>query len=138
MKELTIVVNKNRLLEQLKEYKERFVKSYEALLKAYEKKAKKYQEKYSVYLEKVKARKVKDDYREQPAPPPKPQDRTKDYDFYISMIEAHTKATIELSEADYRKLWMDKWEWIDRHIQNLEAYADSDASVNAMLALYSA
>jgi len=134
MEELTITVFKDQLLLKLEMHRKRFVKSYDALLKAYERKAKKFQEKYGHFVEKVL---TKEGLREQPIAPFRPRNRTEDYDLYIGMIKIHTEATVELTDETYRKLWMDKWQWMDGHIDNLQVYANADASVETALALYS-
>ena len=40
-----------------------------------------------------------------------PKDQTSDYDRIIGMVKANTEDGIELSEDDYRKYVLDKWEW---------------------------
>lgn len=125
--ELTIKMNRVALLNRLKKNKTRFAKSFKALLKAYEKRVKKFQEQYAKYAQKVKDQKVTDrDF--EPSPPPKPEDRAKDYDFYIEMLQLNEGVSIEVSEAVFRRLWDDEWGWMRRHIDALNFYAD-DADV---------
>jgi|SRR6267154_6577445 len=40
-----------------------------------------------------------------------PQDKTEEYDRAIEMVKANIEENIELSEADYIHLVLDKWAW---------------------------
>lgn len=128
MEELAIVVNRDALLQRLRKNRERFHASLEAVLKAYKKKSEDYQKKYGEYVQKVADRKVKDSYREQPNPPPEPQDRIKDYDFYIDMLTNHSNPTVEVTEELFRRLWNDKWEWTPSHYRTMMYYASAGGS----------
>lgn len=110
--ELGITIGVTKLLDRLKANKDRFVISYDAILKAYEKKVTQYQKDYATYTKKIitKAKKLSTDGG-QPFPPQKPEDRTKDYDFYINMLDNHQGQTITLSESVYKRLWNDLWDW---------------------------
>lgn len=139
MNELSVVVEKDKLINMLCSNKIRFVKSYKALLNAYEKKATKYQEQYSTYVKKVKTQKLYTKKDEEPHPPMKPENRAKVYDFYVNMITNHRSTTIELSEEMYRKLWNDEWSWMPSHIHALSYYAaDGDATIGEALLSYDA
>lgn len=135
MEEFTIVVDSIDLLDQLRKNKERFVKSYKALIKAYEKKAVKYQKQYAEYVKKVAENKVTEKDME-PQAPMKPTDRTKTYALYIEMVEAHLNRPLSISESMFRKLWKDKWSWIQSHIGALEYYADDSEEVATALNFY--
>lgn len=132
--ELTITIVTEDVLVQLKENRKRFVNSFKALLKAYKKKVEAYQKKYAEYTKKATsgAKGAKD---VEPVPPQEPEDRTKDYDFYIELLELHTEDTVKLSEPMFRRLWKDQWEWMHRHINTLEAY-NADADVATALRMY--
>lgn len=41
----------------------------------------------------------------------RPTDHSDTYRTTIGMLEAHQGETIELSASEYRKLWMDEWDW---------------------------
>jgi len=137
MEELTIVVNRTLLHAALMENRARFVKSYEALLKAYEKKVIEYQKKYHAYTRKVIAKQLKRQDEGQPMAPPKPEDRTKSYDFYLEMLEKHDNQTIELTESLFRQLWKDEWTWTRNHYDIMNFYASGSADVAEMLNYYS-
>ena len=136
-KELTIVITKSNLLDQLKKNRERFSKSYEALLKAYEKKVAEYQTKYGDYAKKVVAKKLEKKGNQEPMAPPEPQDRTKEYDFYIEMLKEHENETIELSETLFKRLWKDQWDWTRGHFALMNLYADSSTDIAEMASAYS-
>jgi hypothetical protein len=121
--ELEINIYVPKLLDKVKANRERFVKSYDALLKAYEKKVTQYQKEYATYTQKIisKTKKVCIETG-QPLAPAKPEDRTKDYDFYISMLENHHGETITLSESVYKRLWNDLWDWTRNLIYSANAY----------------
>ena len=121
--ELEITIGVDKLLDKLKTNKGRFVKSYDTLLQTYEKKVTQYQKEYATYTKKIimKAKKLSTD-EGQPAPPQKPEDRTKDYDFYIGMLENHQEQTIILSESVYKRLWNDLWDWTRDFVYSASAY----------------
>ena len=136
-RELAIVINKVKLLGQLKMNKDRFVKSYEALLKAYEKKVHEYQTKYGDYTKKVVAKQLGKKDGQEPMAPPRPEDRTKDYDFYILMLTQHENVTIELSECLFKRLWKDQWDWTHSHYALMNLYAGGSADIAEMASAYS-
>lgn len=121
--ELEITIGISKLLDRLKANRERFVKSYDALLRAYEKKVAQYQKEYTAYTQKIitKAKKLSTETG-QPLAPAKPEDRIKDYDFYINMLENHRGETITLSESVYKRLWNDLWDWTRSLIYSANAY----------------
>lgn len=121
--ELEITIGVTKLQDKVKANRTRFIKSYDALLKAYEKKVAEYQEKYATYTKKIIAKSKKLSTEEgQPIPPTKPEDRTKDYDFYINMLENHQEQTITLSESVYKRLWNDFWDWTRNLVFSANAY----------------
>lgn len=121
--ELEITIGVTKLLDKVKANRDRFVKSYDALLQAYEKKVAQYQKEYATYTKKIitKAKKLSTDDG-QPLPPVKPEDRAKDYDFYINMLENHQGQTIALSESVYKRLWNDFWDWTRNLVYSANAY----------------
>jgi len=136
-RELIMVIAKRTLLDKLKSNKERFVKSYEALLKAYEKKVHEYQTKYGDYTKKLVAKQLEKKDDQEPMAPRRPEDRTKDYDFYIEMIIQHENETIELSEALFKRLWKDQWDWTRSHFALMNLYASGSADIAEMASAYS-
>ena len=131
---LTIIIDKNKLLDTLKANKERFAKSYDALLIAYQKKVAEYKKNYAKFTKNALAKQINPDEGE-PEAPQKPIDRTKEYDFYIEMLECHKDDTVTLSESMYRQLWRDRWDWTRSHWSALNAYnVSSYASAYAVLA----
>ena len=135
--ELIMVVSAKQLLIRLKEHRERFVKSYNALLKAYETSVVEYQAKYGAYAKKVVAKQLEKKDEREPISPPKPEDRTKDYDFYIEMITEHENVTMELSETLFKRLWKDQWNWTRSHYALLNMYAGGSANMAEMASAYS-
>ena len=133
--ELRIVVSANDVLMKVKANKDRFVKSMKALLKAYEKKTEEYKIKYTKYTQKVIEKTLKEDEAE-PQAPPKPIDRTKDYDFYIEMQEKHIPVFIKLSESDFKKLYKDDWVWMRSFLNVMSMYAEDSVEVSGAMALY--
>ena len=136
---MKIFVLKKDLISRLKANRERFQKSFKPLLKAYEKKAFEYQKQYDEHLKKITARKnlrVPDEKNQpgEPAPPPEPKDRTKDYDFYIEMLNTHGGETIWITETLFRRLWLDKWDWTFNHYNTLMYYARAGGSGSADIA----
>ena len=136
-RELTIVIKTVDLRDKLKENKKRFVKSYEALLKAYEKRVSEYQRKYGDYAKKVVAKLLQKKDDQEPMSPPKPEDRTKDYDLYIDMLVQHENDTIELSESLFKRLWKDQWDWTRSHYALMNLYAGGSADIAEMASAYS-
>ena len=136
-RELEIVISKVKLLDQLKTNKGRFVKSYEALLKAYEKKVAEYQTKYGAYAKKVVLKQLEKKDGQEPIAPPKPEDRTKDYDFYIEMLTEDENGDITLSETLFKRLWKDRWDWTRSYFNMLNLYAGGSGSLAEMASDYS-
>ena len=119
--EIEITISVQKLLDKLKVNRERFIKSYDALLQAYEKKVTQYRKEYAAYTKKVITKTLSTDEKNEPNSPQKPENRAKDYDFYINMLENHQGQTITLSESVYRKLWDDFWSWTRQHYYALNA-----------------
>ena len=136
-RELAIVIKTVDLRDKLKENKKRFVKSYEALLIAYGKKVVEYQTKYGNYAKKVVTKQLGKKDGQEPMPPPKPEDRTKDYDLYIEMLTQHNNETIELSETLFKQLWKDRWDWTRSHFALMNLYAGGSADIAEMASAYS-
>ena len=136
MEELTIMIDKTELLAALKENRQRFIRSYQAVLKAYENKVAEYQKKYTTYTQKVIAKQLIKQHDEEPMAPPKPEDRTKNYDLYIEMLNKHGNATIELTESLFRQLWKDQWNWTRSHYNTMNFYSSGSADVAEMMNLY--
>jgi hypothetical protein len=113
------------------------VRSYNALLKAYEKKVTEFQTKYSDYTSKVIKQQLKKQDEHEPSTPPKPEDRTKDYDFYMEMLQKHENTTIELSESLFKRLWKDRWDWTSSHFALMNFYAGGSADLAEMASSYS-
>jgi len=133
-----VAINAKDLLQKLRKNKERFVKSYEALLKAYEKKVIEYQVKYGDYTQKVIRKQLKGEDEREPSAPMRPEDRTKDYDLYIEMLEKHGSLTIELSETLFKRLWKDRWDWTRGYVNLLNAYSGEGFGLEEMALDYSA
>lgn len=128
LEELNVIVQKKELIAKLKANRERFQKSYKALLKVFNKKAIEYQKKYDEW------RRNSGVQGKEPAAPPNPEDRTKDYDFYIKMLNEHAGETIELTETLFRRLWLDKWDWTYSHYNALMFYANAGSTDIANIA----
>jgi hypothetical protein len=123
---LNITVERTALLEKLKANKERFAQSFTLLLEAYTKESEKYKLAYAEYTQKVANRTTEtaniedeDEEERQPIPPTEPINRSKDYDFYIAMVETHTIAEIVLNEYTFNSLWRDRWDWTRQHYSTI-------------------
>lgn len=133
--EFKTIIGKNVLLEQLRENKARYVETRKALIEAYRKKSEEFQNDFAEYTKKVyEVRLTEDDAR--PYPPTIPEDRTETYEMYIAMVEWHCGDTLEIDSANFRSLFMDKWDFIREHIRAIKVWSDTDASLAAALTAY--
>ena len=125
MKELTIDVEVKNVLKRLEKHRVQYQKTLKLLFKSFEREAQKYQEKYQKFVTESSV---------QPYPPNKPEDRTKDYDFYIAMLKEHLAPSVTLSEEMFRKLWQDRWDWTSRHHDTMMLYAQAGGAGSADIA----
>ncbi len=56
-----------------------------------------------------------------------PENRTRDYDRTISMLEMDLSDTVELSETDYAQYVLDDWDWKRQFLGTNRAYSSSAA-----------
>lgn len=130
-----IIVNRRDLLTQILKHRERYQESLDALLVVYKQKVEEFQKAYLAYTQKVIDKIVTENDKE-PYAPREPEDRTKDYDYYIEMLEFHRSETVQLTEPAYNALWCDKWDWMSTHIRALEFWANDSDEVAASFAAY--
>jgi hypothetical protein len=130
VEELIIEVRAADVLEKVKQHRKRYQKSYAALLRAFDRRAIEYQKKYEEFRRTTTA----NEQGKEPEAPPKPENRTKDYDFYIQMLTSHTATTIKISEALFKRLFYDKWDWTYQHHHALMFYAKAGGPGSADLA----
>ena len=128
MKELTINVRAKDVLKRLEKHRARYQKTLKLLFKSFEREAQKYQEEYQKFVAEVQR------LEKQPYPPNKPEDRTKDYDFYIAMLKEHILEVVTLSEEMFRTLWQDRWDWTSQHHDTMMFYAQAGGAGSADIA----
>ena len=138
---LKITVDTATILAKVREHKATFVASYDLLIKAFTEQSDAYKVKYAEYAKKVADKTVNStDEENSPQPPFEPTNRTKDYDFYIAMLEAHNKVNIYLTEVSFNALWRDRWDWTHQHYNALMMYAKAGGSaamaLNAVSGMY--
>ena len=127
------------IVDTLKVNKEAFVESYDALLEQWTILNDAFQEEYREWSVRFGQQKLEEEEKE-PCPPPKPVNRTNDYDFYIGYFNTDLRSNIEmlesmdikdnsmlqnLNEQEYRKFMLDQWSWTSSHFASLTWYNDN-------------
>ena len=133
--ELKTIIEKEVLLEKLRENKDRYVETRKTLIEVYRKKSEEYQEAYRAYSKKVVEGTLAVD-EARPYPPSIPEDRTATYDMYIAMVDLHCDETLEIDSGNFNKLYMDKWDFIKEHIAAMTVWADSAEELAPALLAY--
>lgn len=133
--ELKTIIGKEVLLEKLNENRARYVYTRKALIEVFKKKSEEYQRAYVEYSKKVVENSLAED-ENKPHPPSIPEDRTDTYNMYIEMVERHCNDTLEIDSDNFNELYMDKWDFIKRHIHAMGLWANADASLAAALTVY--
>ena len=115
----TVEVNKERLLETLKDnqtkHRERFLKAQEVFRE-------KVIEQLDARLQEARSGgKIDIMFRL-----PEPRDYTSEYDTAISMVEWAEGDTIELDENDFEQYVLDKWGWHGTFMASTAAYVGGD------------
>ena len=122
-----IEIEKDVLQQQLEQNKERYVSTRKVLVEAYQKKVEIYQKEYTVYSMKVIEGTLQED-DEQPMPPVIPEDRTDTYDWYIKMVQAHSYPKLTIDDQMFKKLYLDKWDFIRSHIMAMTSWSTSTST----------
>lgn len=122
---LTVNLQRPKLLTKLQENRERYVKSFSALMAAWKEISEKYRKDYQEWEAKYVAETLGKDEKK-PQPPKNIEDRTDEYDLYISMFEEDTRDHVELNKENYDQLWRDNWRWMSSHKDSIGAYRASD------------
>ncbi len=110
-----ITVNKNDLLEKIKENRNNHRGVFEEAVKNYRKRV---IEELDDRLDSIKKDKEINLYFHFP----EPEDHTKDYDKVIRMLEMEVEETIKLSETDFSAYVMDDWAWRRAWLSNTASY----------------
>ena len=125
---ITVKVRKEEILEALAKNQERYQTTRVQLVEAYKVKATEYQILFATYVQKRADDTLTEDDHE-PGSPYLPEDRNKDYVAYIAMVTSHIDASIDLDYQGYRKLVLDKWEWMQSHVAAITNYNLADAAI---------
>jgi hypothetical protein len=116
-----IKVEVSWILMCLNANKKAYAISFNAIMDAWKALDAKYQEDYRAYSARVANQTVREgEYP--PNPPPKPENRSKTYDFYIGFFENDRNTEQLLDEEDYRRFAKDDWEWMAQHRHALGYY----------------
>lgn len=103
---LTIKLKPSELVELVKANQSKFIENYKIALEGY------FEElnTYANALKKCAKDKV---IPSKLYPPQIPQDHIDDYDTVVSMIDADKSDLIEITQHDYQKYVLDRWDWKD-------------------------
>jgi hypothetical protein len=126
LNDMTVVVEKQGLLEKLHKNREEHKKIVIEARVGYMKKAREALAKRLKELEDNKL--VHLSFSLEP-----PQDYTKVYDTAIQMLEMHTEPTVELNASQVRHLAMNQWDWMDRFLASNAPYSDTARAYSASL-----
>ena len=120
MNQITIYVEKARLLSALKENREKHGAAYEKAKAGYLKLA---QRRLNEWLERLMNGELLDRaFLEAP-----PDDHTGDYDDVIQMMEWSQNDSIELTQGQFKQYVMDDWGWKDQWVTSNTAYLEAGA-----------
>lgn len=116
---MNITVNRERLLEKLKENRAKHAQIVKEAKEG--------------YWAEVARRLIKllEDIREENGPKPisftaqPPKDYTGEYDTVITMLEYHTEETIQLTPDEARQLLEDRWDWMSAFLETNSAYSEA-------------
>jgi hypothetical protein len=114
---MKIEVKRLELIKIVRKNRENHRKIFESALEGYRKAAIK---KFEAQLELVKANKPFESYFNLA----QPVDQTKDYDRVIGMLELAEDRVISLSEDDYSRYVLDKWDWTQHFSTSNSAYTN--------------
>lgn len=120
--DMTIMANREQVLETLKKNRETHKKIVEEAREGYLKKA---EEELKKRLSKVKEGNLVDLFFRLNLP----VDQTKVYDTAIKMLEMHVDNEIELSAYQVRNLVMDEWDWKEQFIGTNALYSVTAANI---------
>lgn len=126
-----IKVKNQTIIDTLNKNKARYGESIDALLEEWKKLNDAYQEEYREYSGKVYEQTLTDEDKES-CKPPKPNDKSKDYDFWLGYLAADLQEEQTLREDEYRKLILDQWNWMGSHVSTLGWYDAASLSANAI------
>jgi len=124
-----IKIKNQTIINTLNKNKTRYTESIDALLEEWKKLNDSYQEEYREYSGKVYEQTLTDEDKE-PCKPPKPNDKSKDYDFWLGYLATDLQEEQTLREDEYRRLILDQWNWMGSHVSTLKWYSDA-ASISA-------
>lgn len=137
MKELEFTFNKTTLIHYLKLNQQRYIDSREALLKVYEEEVEAYQKEYKKYSQRV----VNDELGEDDYPPQEPQvprDMRKVYKDWLKVLSLCLDDYLTINYRLYEQLVLDRWNWMQDHIQSLSLYSTTTSRSASTLANFAA
>jgi hypothetical protein len=114
---------KIKLIEKLKENKKRYIDSYDTVIEAYELLYEKYSEDHLKWTQ----AKLKDPNYSEPEPyrPNLPVNREETYNVFIQYYEESEEDFVVLTQDEFAKVYMDKWDFIKTHTAHLMAMFDT-------------
>lgn len=126
---LTTRVLVETIITTLEANRERYVSTLGDVKKIYRAQAERYKEEYSKFLEKeLKGELTEKDKDNRPSPPQMPADRTETYNMYIAFFKSTMDTEIIITQEDFNRFLLDKWDFVQKHIRHLRHLAGGDAS----------
>jgi hypothetical protein len=119
--QLTVNVDKDRLLATLKANRENHGAAYERAKAGYITVTTKQVESYLTRL-------ANGELLERAFIPPPPEDHTSEYDSAIQMMEWSSDTTIELTQAQFAQYVQDDWGWRQQWLASNSTYLEAQAS----------
>ena len=118
MNQLTVNVDRDRLLAVLKENREQHGAAYERAKTGYIRVTTKQIEDYLTRL-------TNGELLERAYLPSPPENHTDDYDAAIQMMEWSSDDTIELTQTQFAQYVLDNWGWRDQWLTSNTAYLEA-------------
>jgi lysyl-tRNA synthetase class I len=116
----TTEVNRDELLEVLKENREKHIAEYKSARKIWLKKAIKELRKVAKRAEQTKTLNNKSFMPLGELP--KPISYVHSYDTMIARLEAEVKPTVELDDREFQSYWLDNWDWSGQFVGTTSLY----------------
>lgn len=110
-----IKVDKDQLLETLRENRENHINTYDEVLQAYRDKSVELLEEHIERIRSGAVEKVNVNL-------PVPENHEDEYDRAISMVEWHQGETIELDSYEFDNFVRDKWRWKNEFVEMSMTY----------------
>lgn len=123
MMDMIITVDKAALLKKLQGNRETHRETFTAALAGYAAEAENLLREHLEYLSQGKTPKINIILA-------RPEDRTRDYDRVIGMLQMHTGDTFDLDETSYAQYVDDDWSWKRQWLQLSASYAGDTVTRN--------